>query len=79
MTDLSHHPTKVKAVWDAWGMKWDKIGIAILLIRPSVRPNKNPTRPVPISGTNWKKRFTAFATSIQMSMIGLSRSMTTLA
>jgi glycoprotein-N-acetylgalactosamine 3-beta-galactosyltransferase len=36
MTDSSHHPTKVKAVWDTWGTKCDKIVIASNMTDPSI-------------------------------------------
>jgi hypothetical protein len=36
MTDSSHHTTKVKAVWDTWGTKWDKLLIASNQTDPSI-------------------------------------------
>jgi hypothetical protein len=36
MTDSSHHATKVKAAWDAWGTKCDKLLIASNQTDPSI-------------------------------------------
>jgi hypothetical protein len=46
LTESSHHPTKVKAVWDTWGRKCDKLLIASNLTDPSlgaVRMKSDPS------------------------------------